>query len=258
MNILESIMAERRSDVVSARRRIPLSALRDQASGRIHHSLIASLRDDPGTRIVSEMKKASPSAGLLRPEYDPAGIAFRYEAQGAAGISVLTEPRHFLGSETHLRQARSACGLPILRKDFMCDVYQIHEAAAWGADLVLLIVAALDRTELVDLYDEAVGIGLEVLTEAHTADEIEDALALERSIVGVNSRDLKTLKTDLAVARDLSRYIPDDRLSIAESGIKTREEILSLQTCGYKGFLIGEALVRENDPGGKLGQLLGR
>ncbi len=257
MNILESIMAERRADVAGARKRVSRDALRDEAGARVHHSLAASLESGAGTRIVSEMKKASPSAGLLRHQYEPAEIAARYEAQGAAGISVLTEPRHFLGSAEHLRQARAACNLPILRKDFTCDAYQLYEAAAWGADIVLLIIAALDPAELRDLYDEAVGIGLEVLAEAHTADEVEAALALERSIVGVNSRNLKTLKTDLAVARDLSGYIPGNRLSIAESGIKKRGDIVSLEACGYSGFLIGEALVKQDDPGGKLAELLG-
>ncbi len=140
----------------------------------------------------------------------------------------------------------------------MCDAYQLYEAAAWGADVVLLIIAGLDPVLLRDLYEEAVGIGLDVLAEAHTAEEVEAALVLERSIVGVNSRNLKTLTTDLAVARDLFRYIPEDRLSIAESGIKTRDDILSLEACGYNGFLIGEALVKEDDPAGKLGELLGR
>ena len=170
---------------------------------------------------------------------------------------MLTEPRHFLGCEEHVREVRDAVSLPVLRKDFMCDSYQLHEASAWGADLILLIVAALDPHLMRDLYEEAVSIGLEVLVESHTGRELEKALELEAAIVGVNSRNLKTLKTDLAVARELASEIPEGRYAIAESGIKTRADIDSLLAVGYQGFLIGESLLKEGEPGENLALLIG-
>ena len=256
MNVLESIMAERRADVAEARRLVSIEALNKLAAGREHHSLAARLRRTPGTHIIAEIKKASPSAGLLREDYLPADFARRYAEAGACGISVLTEPRHFLGNERHLCQVRRAVDLPILRKDFLCDPYQVAEAAAWGADVVLLIVAALSPPELRRLYDEALRHGLEVLAEAHTAAEVDLALGLPQAIVGVNSRDLRTLQTDLAVAKRLRAGIPRDRLAVAESGIRTRQDIEELQALGYRGFLIGEALMSATDPGERLRELL--
>lgn len=257
MNILESIVAERRADIAAAKVAVPPEKLEAMAARRVCRSLRRRLAERSGTAIIAESKKASPSAGLLRPEYDPAAIASAYEAHGAAGISVLTEPRHFLGSGQHLRSVCAAVALPVLRKDFLCDAYQVLEAAAWGADVILLIVAALDRARMRDLYDEAIGRGLEVLVEAHTAAELEEAVELEDAILGVNSRNLKTLKTDLAVARELSGLIPAGRPAIAESGIHSRADVESLERCGYSGFLVGEALMKNNNPGERLRELLG-
>ncbi len=250
-------MDERRVAVADDCRAADLGALRAAAEGRTHHSLAARLREDGGTCIVAETKKASPSAGLMRPDYDPAAITAGYARMGASAVSVLTEPRHFLGSLEHLRAVRAAIELPVLRKDFTCDEFQLLEAAANGADLILLIVAALGDDELQALYGAARALHLEVLVESHTADELARALRLPEAIVGVNSRNLKTLKTDLAVAHDLAAQIPADRLGIAESGISQRAEIESLQVCGYRGFLIGEALVSDSDPAGRLASLLG-
>jgi indole-3-glycerol phosphate synthase len=258
MDILASIMAERKQDVAVASREIPLSRLRREAGHRKPASLAKALRARHGTAVIAELKKASPSAGLLRPDYQPGRIAAGYAAAGAVAVSVLTEPRHFLGSADHLREVRRCVHLPILRKDFLCDSYQVAEAAAWGADVVLLIVAALDRATLHRLYREALDFGLEVLAEAHTAEELDLALELEHAIVGVNSRNLKTLKTDLAVARNLAAGIPDDRLAIAESGIHSRADVLGLEKAGYDGFLIGEALLRGADPAEELRGLTGR
>ena len=207
--------------------------------------------------MIAEVKKASPSAGLLRPDYRPGEIALAYAEAGASGVSVLTEPAHFLGSEAHLREVRQAVELPVLRKDFMCDAYQIVESAAWGADVVLLIVAALDSGSLRELYEAAISLGLDVLAEAHTAGELEAALGLEQAIVGVNSRDLGTLRTDLAVARALAPLIPKERLAVAESGIRTGSDICELARLGYDGFLVGEALMAEGDPGATLRRLRG-
>ena len=256
MDILKAIIAERRSDVVNARRSVPVSALEDKAKNRVYRSLAASLAL-PGTRIMAEVKKASPSAGQLVRNYRPGLTARAYEQAGAAAISVLTEPRHFMGDVRHLHEVRNATNLPVLRKDFICDVYQLHEAAAWGADVVLLIVAALEKQELNGLCLAARAMGLEVLVESHSEDELDTALALEGAIIGVNSRDLKTLTTDLAVARRLAERIPRDRIAVAESGIKTRQDIVDLQAAGYRGFLVGETLLRSSDPAAALRTLLG-
>ncbi len=254
--ILDTIMIERREAVAEAKRRVCVEQLREEAAGRDHVSLVRALSAADRPAIIAETKKASPSAGLIRPIYDPGAIAAGYETAGACGVSVLTEPNHFLGSEADLRAVRSRVSIPVLRKDFMCDPYQVAEAAAWGADVILLIVAALDVALMQDLYAYAQDYGLEVLVESHTSEELEHALALPDAIIGVNSRNLKTLVTDLDVARDLAVMIPDERLSIAESGIRESSEVMDLAVRGYDGFLIGEALVREGDPAGRLRELL--
>ncbi len=256
MSILDTIMHERQAAVQAARDAVPVESLHEKAAARVHHSLKAGLRDTVGTHVIAEMKKASPSAGLLQDEYDPAHIGRRYVENGAVGISVLTEPLHFLGRGDDVQTVRSVVDLPILRKDFMCDSYQIVEAAAWGADVILLIAAALRDDQMRELYDAALELGLEVLAETHTAEELERVLPLSDAIIGVNSRNLRTLSTDLAVAHELAALIPKDRISIAESGIRYRSEIESLEAAGYDGFLIGEALVSHDDPGGRLRELV--
>ncbi len=256
MNVLMKIMRERRMDVRAARKRVPLSDLLWEAEKRTHHSLSDRLRQAATPRIVAEVKKASPSAGLLRATYAPARIAKGYEKAGAVGISVLTEPKHFQGSEADLRAVRKAVSLPILRKDFVCDPYQLAEAAAWGADVVLLIVAGLEPGQCEYLYRESVVLGLEVIVEVHTRKELDVALACEGAVIGVNSRNLKTLKTDLAIAHALVAAIPDDRLCMAESGIKTGHDLAALQAAGYDGFLIGESLLRQRAPGGALKRMV--
>jgi indole-3-glycerol phosphate synthase len=257
MNILDSIMAERRADVEAARRQVPPDELHEAADSRVHHSLAARLLEPKGTHIIAEIKRASPSAGLLRPDYRPARIAEAYAAAGAAAISVLTEPRHFMGDGGHLRAVREAVGIPVLRKDFVCDEYQVLEAAAWGADVILLIVAALEEEDLQRLCAAALGLGLEVLVEAHEEHELRMALSLTDAIVGINSRNLKTLKKDLSVAQGMAKHIPEGCLSIAESGISNRADIEALSAAGYRGFLVGETLMRDEDPGRVLQELLG-
>ncbi|MFU8780072.1 MAG: indole-3-glycerol phosphate synthase TrpC [Kiritimatiellia bacterium] len=256
MDVLATIMAERRAAVSTARAAVPEARLVSAAESRVHHSLADRLRARTGTAIIAEVKKASPSAGLLRAEYAPATIAARYAEVGAIGISVLTEPNYFQGSGADLRRVRAAVDVPVLRKDFICDPYQILEAAAWGADVILLIAAALQPQELLSLYREAVGLGLDVLAEVHNRAELESVLPLEKALIGVNSRNLKTLRTDLRIARELVCHIPAARLRIAESGIKTRPDIEDLQQHGYDGFLIGESLLRETDPAAALRRLM--
>jgi indole-3-glycerol phosphate synthase len=257
-DFLKEIVEQRRQDARRARRRVSEATLREAARRRVHRSLAQELTKRSGNAIVAEMKKASPSAGLLRPVYSPARLARAYEQAGAAGLSVLSEPRHFLGRAAHVRSARAASALPVLRKDFLCDPYQVAEAAAWGADVVLLIVAALDEAEMRDLYEAALDLGLEVLAEAHSEAELERALGLERAIVGVNSRNLKTLTTDLATACAMASRIPRGRLSMAESGIRTRADIEKLALLGYDGFLVGETLLRAKRPEAVLRQLTGQ
>jgi indole-3-glycerol phosphate synthase len=258
-NILTRIMGERKKDVAAAKRDVSINELLWEAEKRTeYHSLADTLRTAPQPRIIAEVKKASPSAGSLRPHYDPTAIAQAYVSAGAVGISVLTEPHHFLGSLDDLRRVRKVVNVPVLRKDFIADSYQLVEAVAWGADVVLLIVAALEPGHCEVLYREARELNLEVIVEVHTAAELKVALACEEAIIGVNSRDLKTLQTDLDVARELARMIPDDRLCIAESGIRTTEDLEGLQAAGYDGFLIGESLLREPFPGKALRALMGK
>ncbi len=247
---LDELTAVRREDALRRRREIPDTELAEQARARVHHSLPQLLKSGAGgAAVIAEMKQASPSAGILRSGYDPAEIARDYQACGASAISVLTEPHYFKGAAEHLQQARSACSLPILRKDFTSVPYQVFEAAAWGADMVLLIMAVLDDAQARELAQCAAELGLDVLAESHDEDELERALKLENALIGVNSRNLRTLKTDLATAYRLGRLIPADRLAVAESGIRTAEDIAGLRDVGYGAFLIGESLLRGDSPG---------
>lgn len=256
-DILQQIMRRRLDDVETAKQRMAAGRLRQLAAVRRHPSLKERLLASPGQAIIAEMKKASPSAGLLRDLYNPSALARRYADAGAAGISVLTEPHHFRGSLEDLCAVRRAVDVPLLRKDFVGDAYQVLETAARGGDVLLLIVTALDEERLRALYEEAVACGLEVLAESHSEPELETALGLEEAIVGVNSRNLKTLETNLDVARKLSRRIPSGRVCVAESGIRTRADVLELAELGFHGFLVGETLMVEDDPSRKLRELLG-
>lgn len=243
MNILETIIKERNADVAHSVCKVPVEILIQLGCKRIYHSLTERLKNNSKTHIIAEIKKASPSAGLLRENYCPVDIAREYEENGAAAISVLTEPRYFMGSNEHLRAVREAVKLPLLRKDFIFDPYQIYESAAHGADVVLLIVAVLKEDKLRALYEKSTECGLEVIVEVHTEKELDMALELEKAIIGVNNRNLKTLETDLHVAMSLAGSIPRERLSIAESGIKNRADIEMLMEAGYNAFLVGEVLM---------------
>ena len=257
MSILRKIMAERRNAVEELKRGNPVEKLKEQASQRPPKKSLAGRLLTAGTNVVAEIKKASPSAGLLRGDCDPGSVSAVYAANGAVGISVLTEPGYFGGCKQDLLDVKGAVDLPVLRKDFICDAWQVFETAAWGADVLLLIIAGLDSHLLVELYHQSIECGLDVLAEAHTEEEAETALGLEKCIVGVNSRNLDTLETDLETARKVSSMIPQDRVSIAESGIKCREDIVELQERGYNGFLVGELLMKADDPGSELRALRG-
>lgn len=258
MNRLEQIAAERRADFQALAGTIDRADLERRAGRRQPRSLKQRLTEAGAgvPSVIAEVKKASPSAGVLCPDYDPAETARHYAAAGAAAISVLTEPRHFLGRGEDLAAVRAAVALPLLCKDFMVDPLQVPLAAAWGADVILLIAALLTDAELRELSARARDYGLEILCEAHTREEVERSLAVDGALIGVNSRNLKTLKTDLAVARDLAARIPAERLAIAESGIRTADEIRDLMRRGYRGFLIGESLLRGGNPGKVLSCIL--
>jgi indole-3-glycerol phosphate synthase len=205
--------------------------------------------------IIAEVKRASPSRGIIREDFVPAEIAASYQRGGAACLSVLTDVDFFQGADEYLEEARSACQLPVLRKDFTVDPYQVVEARAIGADAVLLIVAALEQSRMVDLAQTAAEVGLDVLVEVHDRDELERALALETPLVGINNRDLHTFDTRLDTTLELLPYVPRDRLVVTESGIHTREDVALMRERDVHAFLVGEAFMRAEDPGERLAEM---
>ena len=202
-----------------------------------------------GTAVIAEIKKASPSAGIIREDFHPDRIAQSYEAAGAACLSVLTDTQYFKGSDEFLQQARDACSLPALRKDFIVDSWQVYESRLLGADCILLIVAALDRARLQELYGLARELGLDVLVEVNNEDELEDALTTGATLLGVNNRDLHTFTTDLATSERLRPMVPKDRVMVTESGIHTRDDVARMRKSDIHSFLVGEAFMRQPDPG---------
>ncbi|HPE74123.1 MAG TPA: indole-3-glycerol phosphate synthase TrpC, partial [Candidatus Competibacter sp.] len=207
--------------------------------------------------VIAEIKRASPSKGLLRDPFEPAAIAQSYAAAGAACLSVLTDRDFFQGHEDYLRAARAACDLPTLRKDFIVDPYQVHEARLIGADCILLIVAALDDATLGELARLAAELGLDVLVEVHDAEELERALATGATLIGINNRNLRTFETRLDTTLDLLSQIPKDRTVVTESGIHTSADVALMREHGVHAFLVGEAFMRASDPGAKLAELFG-
>jgi indole-3-glycerol phosphate synthase len=256
VSVLDSIIEGVREDL--AARRLPLSQLHEQLSQApkvidAHPRLLAA----PMT-VIAEVKRSSPSKGSLAVISDPRKLAAQYEEAGAAVVSVLTEQRRFGGALADLVAVRSEIGIPILRKDFMVDEYQFLEARAAGADVVLLIVAALSKNQLKDYYDLATELGMAVLVETHTHQEIEDAMEIEPRIIGVNARNLKTLEIDLNAFAQLIPEIPSSIIRIAESGISARAEVEMAQSAGAQAILVGETLVKSGDPRAAIDQLLGR
>lgn len=256
---LDEILAHTRLQVQERKAAAVYSDLERKASGRNARGFAARLREaaNDGTALIAELKKASPSKGLIRESFDPVALAQALAGNGAAALSVLTEERFFQGSLGNLQAASRAVAIPLLRKDFIVDGFQILEAKAFGADAVLLIVAALSDRALGDLGDEARRWGLDVLCEAHDRQEIDRAVQLGFDTIGVNSRNLKTLEVRSEGLIEMAEYLPGDAIRVAESGIRSRADVERLLAVGYNAFLVGETLMRESDPGAQLRRLLG-
>jgi indole-3-glycerol phosphate synthase len=240
-------------------RQTPLNDLKvlveEQSAPR---GFIKQLQDlsNKGTALITEVKKASPSKGIIRKNFDAVEIAKTYEDNGAACLSVLTDEPYFQGHDDYFRAVRAAVNSPMLRKDFMIDPYQIYESRAMGADCILLIMACLEDDFVRDLYDLTTSLGMDALFEVHDVAELARALALNPKMVGVNNRNLKTLDVDLQTGLDLAKQIPDTVLKVAESGISSKQEIERFQTVGYDAFLVGESLMREDDIGAAVKKIL--
>lgn len=255
--ILDDIIEHKRREVDEAKRRNPIEKLRARVAPREPGRFRKAVGQPGRLCLIAEIKKASPSRGVIRADFDPAAIARSYADGGASAISVLTDAQYFQGDVSHLVQARKESGLPVLRKDFIIDEHQIWESAAIGADAALLIVAALDAGQLKDYLQLAAEIGLDTLVEAHDAAEIETALDAGAEIVGINNRDLRTFKTDIETTLRLAERIPDDRVIVSESGIHTREDAQKVRDAGANAILVGEALMTCADVSGKIRELIG-
>ncbi len=256
-DFLERIVAHVRAETDSRRKERPVEALKDSPLyHRKPRGFLESL-SRPGRHVIAEVKRASPSQGVIRQDFDPVGIASRYEANGAAALSVVTEERFFNGSLRYLADIAATVSLPLLRKDFILAPYHLVEARSFGADAVLLIAAILDEEQLKTLHAEARSLSLDVLVEVHSERELETALGIGASMIGINNRDLHTFQVDLGVAEALLPRIPAHVLAVCESGIKDVEHVERLEASGGRVFLVGETLMRSRDPGAKLAELLG-
>jgi len=260
-DILDRILAVKRDEIEVARRARPLEALRAECealerprdfTGALRAQIAAGRAG-----VIAEIKKASPSKGVLRADFRPSEIAASYARHGAACLSVLTDRQFFQGDAAYLQQARAQSGLPVLRKDFMIDPYQVVEARAMGADCILLIVAALDPVLMQELEAQAHALDMAVLVEVHDADELDRALRLRTPLVGINNRNLRTFETRLGTTLELLRRIPDDRLVVTESGILSPDDVALMRGNGVHAFLVGEAFMRAPDPGVELARLFG-
>ena len=258
-DILTRILARKAEEIAERTARLPLADLTariaDLPETRGFAAAIEAKIDAGLPAVIAEVKKASPSKGIIRPDFDPAAIARSYEAGGAACLSVLTDKDFFHGSEDFLKQARDACSLPVLRKDFVIDPYQVYEARVIGADCILLIVAALDDEQLEALSLLAADLDLDVLCEVHDEEELERALNLPVPLIGVNNRNLRTFETTIDTSIRLQAMIDYDRILVSESGIHTHDDIERLQDAGINAFLVGEAFMRADEPGAELKRL---
>ncbi|MDM8545856.1 indole-3-glycerol phosphate synthase TrpC [Candidatus Venteria ishoeyi] len=260
-DILKKILQRKQEEIAEASAITSLSALKQQAANASPtRGFVRALQNNIAAgrpAVIAEIKKASPSKGLLRENFAPAEIAKDYAKYGASCLSVLTDRDFFQGAPDYLQQARAACSLPVLCKDFMIDPYQVYAARSWGADCILLIVAALSDEQMRELADLAAQLGMDVLTEVHDQAELERALQLPLPLVGINNRNLRTFATSLDTTLDLQQQVPEDRLLITESGILNQQDVQKMTDAGIFGFLVGEAFMRAPEPGVALGQLFG-
>lgn len=258
-DILTRIVRHKAGEVAARAQRVPLRLLRERSAAQSPpRGFLEALEKRVQRRrpaVIAEIKKASPSRGVIREDYEPGVIAESYARGGATCLSVLTDEQYFQGADGHLGTARDNCTLPVLRKDFMIDSYQIWESRVIGADCVLLIVAALGDAQLVDLSGLALDLGMDVLVEVHDREELERALALRLPLIGINNRDLRTFETSLDTTLELVGDIPANHVVVTESGILRREDVLLMQEHGIHGFLVGEAFMRAPDPGIELARL---
>jgi indole-3-glycerol phosphate synthase len=253
LSILERILAVKRAEISAAERNRGSVEAQARAAPRPRDFVAALRAKQPA--VIAEIKRASPSKGLLRPDFDPAAIARGYEQAGAACMSVLTDKEFFQGAPEHLAAARAACSLPALRKDFLIDPYQVFESRALGADCILLIAACLKDAEMRQLEDLAHGLGMAVLVEVHDAAELARALKLKTPLIGINNRNLRNFETRLETTLDLLPQIPSDRLVITESGILSASDVARMRAAGVHAFLVGEAFMRASDPSAELTKL---
>ena len=255
MRMIEELAEAARTGVERRRAEVPLEELERRLSDRPEQRPFGEALVRPGLSLIAEFKRRSPSAGEIRAGVDPAEVALAYEEGGAAALSVLTDARHFGGSLEDLRQVRAVCALPVLQKDFIVDPYQLFEAAAAGADAVLLIVAALRQVELSQLYDEARGLDLDAVVEVHGEQELETALTVDADIIGINNRDLADFTVDVQTTFELITDVPAGKTVVSESGISDRGTLEELDRVGVDAVLIGEALMRAEDPAAKVREL---
>lgn len=256
-DVLAAIVGATRRIVEFRMEAVPSGVLERLADGQPEPdgSFRAALTTTPSPRIIAECKRRSPSRGVLCPDYDPATIASAYARNGAAAVSVLTEPTFFDGAAAHLQAVRTAVSIPVLRKDFIIHRYQLLEARAWGASAVLLIVAVLDQAELVTFIAEAGCLGLDTLVEVHDAQELERAGDAGAEIIGINNRNLKTLEVATRTSEDLVRLLPRGVVSVAESGLRSAPDLARLSAAGFDAFLVGERLMTSSDPGAALKEM---
>lgn len=260
-DILEKIVATKREEIAVAQKRVPLAAMRQDAESRLlTRDFVGSMRAQiiqGRAAVIAEIKKASPSKGVIRADFMPADIAQSYAEHGAACLSVLTDRQYFQGAPDDLKQARASCGLPVLRKDFIVDPYQVYEARAMGADCVLLIAACLDDAQMADLEAVALGLNMAVLVEVHDRDELHRALRLRTPLLGINNRNLRTFEVSLDTTLGMLADVPADRLLVTESGMRARADVERMREAGVHAFLVGEAFMRAPEPGVALAELFG-